>query len=166
MTDDKPPLTPPRGEGKAQRFGAKRGTHEKSPKRLATEKAQGALMLQTAVAGKPVTEIARIFNCSTSTVRKRLSLPELQEYFQTAKEVVATRLLPLALEVAEEKLEVDRDADMATKVMFGTGLLTHNARIEQQVQATVVEETYDEWRKKRLMAKEGVVEAKGPEGPQ
>lgn len=132
----------------------------------ALAKSQAALMMTQKLAGRSNGEIANLFNCTTQTVRKRLSMPELQAYFDTAKEVVATKLLPLAIEVAHEKMEIDRDGEMATKVMFGTGLLTHNARIDAHVQAEIREESFDEWRKKRLILQEGTVEAKGPTDPQ
>lgn len=130
-------------------FGAQR----RKERRNALDKAQAALMLSQKLIGRSNNEIAKLFNTSPGTVKKRLSIPELQEYFMTAREVVVTKLLPLAVEVAHEKLQVDRDGDMAKEVMYGSGLLSKNVNIQGALQMEGSgAEDFDDWRRKRLIA--------------
>ena len=104
-------------------------------------------MLQQRMAGKSVSEIARLFNMGKLTAGQRLKAAELQEIYQTARDVVAARIVPAALEVVEEKLVVDRDGDMAKDVMYGTGILSKNINLTATLQPA--DEDFDQWRRDR-----------------
>lgn len=143
-----PPSPLPNGAARRS-FGVKRGRVK--ARQHAEQKAQAALMMTQRLSGRSYGEIARMFNTTTGTVKKRLSIPELQEFFATAKEVVATRLLPLALEVMNEKLE-QGDGDMAKEVIFGTGILSKNVNIAATIAPVAPTDDFDSWRRKRLEA--------------
>lgn len=117
------------------------------PKSGLRKRAEEKAVAKAHIAGASISTIARMFDMAPEVVKRKLSSPEVLAYYTTASEVVTTQLLPLALEVAEEKLRVDRDRDMAKEVLFGTGILNKNVRVQAVASS---EDNYLDWRRQRL----------------
>jgi len=115
--------------------------------------AQGTLMAVHRMLGKNLEEIAKAFEVSQETVKKRLSLAREQEFLQITQDLIKTRLLPKAIAVYENHLDND-SLDAARDVMRGTGSLQQNATLNIAGPA----ESVDTFRRAYFDAKHNIIE--------
>ena len=99
-------------------------------------------MLARRLAGATTNEIATEFHCSDRTVRRCLGEAREGGLLDRVRDYVAGTLIPKALRVYEQRLE-EGDLSAARDILFGTGLLRKNIKIEETVQPSAADVELD-----------------------
>lgn len=104
--------------------------------------ARALVFMLERIGGKSISQIAINYNCSRATVDNYLAYGRKQGLVvNEARQLIADKLLPMALAVYEAQLE-SGNLEAAQDLLFGTGVLQKTSNVQHKAEASDTLETF------------------------